>query len=74
VYRAPKNFEDNGSGFLMAFGGAKVGLTNMTDRIGAVGGSLAVRSSPRAGTQVEGRIPLASAVLVPSVPVAELVL
>jgi signal transduction histidine kinase len=55
---------DDGSGFVVEDGGGSFGLTNMTDRIGAVDGSLAVRSSPGAGTTVEGRIPLASARLV----------
>jgi signal transduction histidine kinase len=63
--------EDDGSGFAMDFGSGDVGLTNMTDRIGAVGGSLAVRSSPGAGTKVEGRIPLAAARLPQSDPVAD---
>jgi signal transduction histidine kinase len=52
---------DDGSGFVMEPGGGSFGLTTMTDRIGAVGGSLAIRSRPGAGTSVEGRIPVASA-------------
>jgi signal transduction histidine kinase len=52
---------DDGSGFVVESGAGSFGLTNMTDRIGAVDGSLVVRSSPGAGTRVEGRIPLASA-------------
>lgn len=52
---------DDGGGFVPEPGGENVGLTNMADRIGAVGGSLTVRSRPGAGTKVEGRIPLASA-------------
>jgi signal transduction histidine kinase len=55
---------DDGSGFVMDRGADHVGLTNMTDRIGAVGGMLAVRSSPGEGTRVEGQIPLVSAGLV----------
>src|SRR5262249_40739270 len=62
---------DDGCGFAMDSGGGNIGLTNMTDRIGAVGGSLAVRSSPGAGTEVEGWIPLAAACLPPSDPVAD---
>jgi signal transduction histidine kinase len=48
---------DDGVGFVtrgQAAGGA--GLTNMTDRIGAVGGTLAVRSSPGDGTTVLGTV------------------
>ena len=48
---------DDGVGFVPrrpAAGGA--GLTNMTDRIGAVGGTLAVRSSPGDGTTVLGTV------------------
>jgi signal transduction histidine kinase len=30
----------------------------MTDRIGAVGGSISIRSASGSGTTVEGRIPL----------------
>ncbi|HEY2355346.1 MAG TPA: histidine kinase [Gaiellaceae bacterium] len=52
---------DDGSGFVQDRDKGNVGLTNMADRIGAVGGSLTVRSSPGEGTRVEGRIPLASA-------------
>ena len=55
---------DDGSGFVVESGADSFGLTNMTDRIGAVDGTLAVRSSPGAGTTVEGRIPLVSAGLV----------
>ncbi len=35
------------------------GLTNMRDRLDALGGSLQVRSSPGAGTTISGSIPLA---------------
>ena len=35
------------------------GLTNMRDRLDALGGSLRVRSSPGAGTTISGSIPLA---------------
>jgi signal transduction histidine kinase len=48
---------DDGSGFVTDNGGGDFGLTNMSDRIGAVGGSLTVRSSPGAGTKVEGQVP-----------------
>ncbi len=34
------------------------GFVNMGDRVGAIGGSLAVESAPGQGTRVSGRIPL----------------
>jgi signal transduction histidine kinase len=34
------------------------GLTNMSDRIGALGGTLTVQSTPDAGTIVRGSVPL----------------
>ena len=47
---------DNGVGFVPSAGTNGAGLTNMVDRIGAVGGTLAVRSSPDEGTTVLGRV------------------
>ena len=47
---------DNGVGFLSRRGAKGAGLTNMVDRIGAVGGTLAVRSAPGEGTTVLGRV------------------
>jgi signal transduction histidine kinase len=47
---------DNGVGFLSRPGAKGAGLTNMVDRIGAVGGTLAVRSAPGEGTTVLGRV------------------
>ena len=47
---------DDGVGFVPNPGRGDVGLTNMTDRIGAVGGSLAIRSEPGEGATVEGRV------------------
>jgi signal transduction histidine kinase len=48
---------DDGVGFLTRRPPAKgAGLTNMTDRIGAVGGTLAVRSAPGEGTTVAGTV------------------
>jgi signal transduction histidine kinase len=49
---------DDGAGFdtrVMAHG---VGFVNMNDRLGAVGGTLRVESTPGAGTRVTGTIPL----------------
>jgi signal transduction histidine kinase len=50
---------DNGAGFDAA--GAKgkgAGFVNMGDRLGAMGGTLQVRSAPGRGTTLAGRIPL----------------
>ena len=50
---------DNGAGFDMASGAQHGhGFVNMNDRVGAIGGSIAVESSPGHGTRVSGRIPL----------------
>jgi signal transduction histidine kinase len=50
---------DDGSGFEAGYGRIGVGMTNMRDRVGAIGGSLHIESSP-GGTTVAGSIPLAS--------------
>jgi signal transduction histidine kinase len=48
---------DDGVGFVPnPDHGGDVGLTNMADRIGAVGGSLVIRSEPGEGTMVQGRV------------------
>src|SRR4051812_27637531 len=47
---------DNGVGFVPRPAAKGAGLTNMTDRIGAVGGTLSVRSSPGEGTTVLGGV------------------
>jgi signal transduction histidine kinase len=49
---------DDGSGFDTGIGLAGVGVTNMRDRVGAIGGSLTIASSPGSGTTVSGSIPL----------------
>ena len=51
---------DDGIGFDVESGRAGAGLTNMQDRVGAIGGSLRVESSPGRGTTVSGLIPLGS--------------
>ena len=51
--------EDDGSGFDVATAPVGSGLTNMTDRINAVGGRLAVTSAPGKGTIVAGLLPVA---------------
>jgi signal transduction histidine kinase len=47
---------DDGQGFSPSVAPRGAGLTNMADRIGAVGGSLVVRSEPGEGTTVELRV------------------
>ena len=47
---------DNGLGFVPRPAHNGAGLTNMTDRIGAVGGTLSVRSTPEEGTTVLGGV------------------
>jgi signal transduction histidine kinase len=52
---------DTGAGFdsngTLASG---AGFVNMSDRVGAIGGTISVRSAPGEGTTVAGRIPIAS--------------
>jgi signal transduction histidine kinase len=49
---------DDGSGFDAGNGRIGAGMTNMRDRVGAIGGSLHIESSPGSGTTVSGAIPL----------------
>jgi signal transduction histidine kinase len=49
---------DDGVGFDARPGTNGAGLTNMADRMGAVGGLISVRSVPGKGTSVEGRLPV----------------
>jgi signal transduction histidine kinase len=49
---------DDGMGFDVARSAGGAGLTNMRDRLGAIGGSLRVESEPGRGTTVVGEIPL----------------
>jgi signal transduction histidine kinase len=49
---------DDGVGFDASTGGGH-GFVNMADRLGALGGTLEVISTPFGGTRVEGRIPVA---------------
>jgi signal transduction histidine kinase len=51
---------DDGAGFVTGADAQGAGLTNMADRIGAVGGTLAVRSEPGEGTIVEVRVSVAA--------------
>jgi signal transduction histidine kinase len=60
LWRDPRavrfSVSDDGAGFVLNGGGRGAGLTNMSDRLGAVGGTLVVRSAPGEGTTVEGRV------------------
>jgi len=49
---------DDGEGFEVDDAGEGQGLMNMRDRMAAVGGELDIRSSPGAGTEVVGTIPV----------------
>ncbi len=52
---------DDGPGFDPAAAARGAGLTNMADRLGAVGGVLVIRSTPGGGTEVDGRAPMVGA-------------
>jgi signal transduction histidine kinase len=49
---------DDGAGFDAEGTAASAGLQNMTDRIGALGGELQVRSAQGEGTKVVGQVPV----------------
>lgn len=49
---------DDGQGFDVEAPGHRGGLTHMRDRVQALGGTLALRSSPEAGTRVDAVFPL----------------
>ena len=50
---------DDGAGFDLGSGAQRGhGFVNMSDRVGAIGGTIEVDSAPGAGTTVRGRIPL----------------
>jgi signal transduction histidine kinase len=51
---------DDGRGFDPAVIVQDIGLVNMRDRIGAVGGELEIRSQPGRGTTLRARVPVAS--------------
>lgn len=51
---------DDGAGFDLSSGAQRGhGFVNMSDRVGAFGGSVTVDSAPGHGTKISGRIPLA---------------
>ena len=47
---------DDGAGFDTAIAKKGAGLTNMADRLDALGGSLTVTSSPGGGTTISGTL------------------
>ena len=47
---------DDGDGFDPSVASSGRGLTNMTDRVDALGGTLTVESSPGAGTTITGEL------------------
>jgi signal transduction histidine kinase len=49
---------DTGAGFDAKGKGLGAGFTNMSDRLGSIGGTLTVESAPGNGTKIGGRIPL----------------
>ena len=51
--------KDDGAGFTEDEAASGSGLTNMRDRLAAVGGALTIRTRPGAGTVVLGSVPLA---------------
>ena len=51
--------EDDGRGFDPAAVEQGAGLTNLSDRVAAVGGSLRIDSRPGAGTRIAGDLPAA---------------
>ena len=50
--------EDNGKGFDAATTSRGSGLTNMADRLDALGGSIDLDSTPGSGTRLRGRLPI----------------
>lgn len=53
---------DDGKGFEVAHAQRGAGLTNMADRVDALGGTLEVSSSPGRGTRIAASLPAAAAV------------
>ena len=49
---------DDGAGFDPTSKGQGAGFINMSDRLGAIGGTLQVDSAPGVGTRVRGTVPL----------------
>ena len=60
--------EDDGVGFDTATTGPGHGLTNLSDRVAALGGTLDIDSRPGEGTTVRGRVPTTSSTATPAAP------
>jgi signal transduction histidine kinase len=52
--------EDDGTGFDLASTPKGTGLQGISDRLGALGGSIDISSTPGHGTRVTGRVPAAA--------------
>ena len=52
--------EDDGQGFDQAAAPRGTGLQGISDRLGALGGTINITSAPDRGTQVTGRVPAAA--------------
>jgi signal transduction histidine kinase len=52
--------EDDGAGFDPSAVEYGAGLTNLADRVAAVGGTLEIEARPGGGTRVRGEIPIRS--------------
>ena len=52
--------EDDGQGFDQANAPRGTGLQGISDRLGALGGTINITSAPDRGTQVTGRVPAAA--------------
>jgi signal transduction histidine kinase len=50
--------EDDGKGFDLATAGRGAGMTNMADRLNALGGGIEVESKPGSGVRLRGTIPV----------------
>ena len=57
---------DDGTGFDPATTKRGAGLTNMRDRLEALGGALEITSEPGAGTTLAGRVPTGDSSVMPS--------
>jgi signal transduction histidine kinase len=61
---------DDGVGFDTSSTGHGHGLTNLSDRVAALGGVLEIQSSPGAGTEIRGRVPIPAPPSDPEAPAA----
>jgi signal transduction histidine kinase len=51
---------DDGVGFVLSRNHNGTGLTNMSDRLGAIGGTISIRSAPGRGTYIDGAVKVTS--------------